>query len=51
LYDGIADLQKCYLRAKSIDHDEDDITKKRFKTRMPIAKTALNIYENPVSPR
>ena len=52
LYDGIADLQKCYLRSKSIDEDDEDQQRfRRNKYAIPISKTALSNYENPITIR
>lgn len=53
LYDGIADLQKCYLRSKSIeDNNDDEPTRfRQHKVVVPISKTVLANYENPITLR
>jgi hypothetical protein len=51
LYDGIADLQKCLLRSKSIEDDDEPKRFKQHRTVVPISKTALANYENPITLR
>ncbi len=50
MYDGIADLKKCYLRSKSVEDDEKNCetpsVKTRLKNRIPVSKTAFATYDD-----
>ena len=50
MYDGIADLKKCYLRSKSLEDDEKQSetpsVMTRFKNRIPVSKTAFATYDD-----